>query len=127
MNYLAHILLSGDSEDVILGNFMADKVKGRQYLNYGRGVQIGILLHREIDSYTDSHPVFLQGKRRLFGTYRHYSSVILDMFYDHFLAANWSAYSDVPLPDFTAEFYELLRRRQEVAQLRPLPHRIPVE
>ncbi|WP_423818704.1 acyl carrier protein phosphodiesterase [Salinimicrobium sp. TIG7-5_MAKvit] len=111
MNFLAHIYLSGDDEDLILGNFIADSIKGRKYLRYPHGVQKGILLHREIDSYTDSHPIVKRSTAKLHKNYSHYSGVIVDIFYDHFLASRWEDYSSVPLENFVSNFYKLLQQR----------------
>ena len=108
MNYLAHIYLSGNNNDLKIGNFIADSVKGKKFIKYPKGIQDGIILHRAIDTFTDIHPIFRQSSKRLFPNFRHYSGVIVDMFYDHFLAANWTEYSEVPLEIYTAEFYELL-------------------
>ena len=62
MNYLAHIYLSGNDPDLIFGNFIADAVPGKQYKNYSNRIQEGIILHREIDSFTDQHPIFRKSK-----------------------------------------------------------------
>ncbi|MEG9326600.1 Acyl carrier protein phosphodiesterase [Salinimicrobium catena] len=111
MNFLAHIYLSGKDEELTVGNFIADSIKGRKYLDYPPGIQKGILLHRAIDTYTDAHPVVRKSAGRLYKNYSHYSPVIVDIFYDHFLASNWSYYSDRPLEDFIADFYLLLKKR----------------
>jgi acyl carrier protein phosphodiesterase len=113
MNFLAHIYLSGADPEVQLGNFMADAVKGNQYVHYPSGIQIGIKLHRFIDSFTDAHPVFRQSKSRLHGKqFGHYTGVIMDMFYDHFLAANWAEFHHQPLEVFTAEFYGIIQQHK---------------
>lgn len=114
MNYLSHLFLSFDDDSIAIGNFMADFVKGKKYLDYPKGIQQGILIHREIDSYADSHPIFLEGKRRLSADYRHYAGVIMDVYYDHFLAKNWSEYSDEELKSFSTRHYDLLNKNQEV-------------
>lgn len=114
MNFLAHIYLSGKDEDLIIGNFIADSIKGKKYLNYPPRIQKGILLHRAIDYYTDTHPVVKKSSSRLFPNYSHYSSVIVDIFYDHFLAANWKDYSDESLESYIAHFYLLLEKRFSV-------------
>ena len=114
MNFLAHIYLSGDDKELLLGNFMADSIKGRSYLNYPVGIQKGILLHRAIDYYTDTHPTVKKSTSRLFETYGHYNGVIIDILYDHFLAANWENYSDIPLEKFVDEFYNLLQQNFEL-------------
>ncbi|AOW10241.1 acyl carrier protein phosphodiesterase [Flavobacterium gilvum] len=109
MNFLAHIYLSGENDLIKIGNFMADGIKGKQFENYSSEIQKGIILHRFIDSYTDSHSIFRKSTKRLHEKYHHYSGVIIDVFYDHFLAKNWSNYSDETLVDFTNRFYESLK------------------
>lgn len=113
MNYLAHIYLSGEDNELKIGNFIADSVKGKDFLKYPARIQQGIILHRAIDTYTDIHPVFGKSRKRLFPKYRHYSGVIVDMFYDHFLAANWSKFSKEPLEEYTNNFYILLEKNWE--------------
>ncbi len=109
MNFLAHIYLSGNDNGIIIGNFIADGIKGKRYRKYPQQIQKGILLHRAIDSYTDSHPIFKQSTKRLHENYSHYSGVIVDILYDHFLAKNWKDYHDMPLDEYVDEFYEMLR------------------
>ncbi|WP_027137473.1 acyl carrier protein phosphodiesterase [Gaetbulibacter saemankumensis] len=114
MNYLAHIYLSGDNDLISIGNFIADGIKGKAYLNYPRDFRIGILLHRNIDTYTDSHPIVRQSTKRLHNKYSHYSGVIVDIFYDHFLAKYWNKYCDTPLSDYTTQFYEALQTHYDI-------------
>ena len=109
MNYLAHIYLSFGDEQVTLGNFIADSIRGNKFTHLPEQVQKGILLHRAIDTFTDSHPIPRKSSKRLHAGYSHYSRVIVDIFYDHFLASNWADYSKTPLEPFAADFYELLR------------------
>ncbi|PIB36065.1 hypothetical protein BFP72_12005 [Reichenbachiella sp. 5M10] len=113
MNYLAHIFLSFGDEKVAIGNVIADFVKGKKLNNYETDIRKGILIHREIDSFTDQHSLVRQGKRRL-SAYRHYSGVIMDMYYDHLLAKNWSKYSDEPLQEFTSRYYRLFSDHREL-------------
>ena len=87
---------------------MADSIRGRDYRKYPQQIQKGVLLHRAIDTFTDSHPITRKSSKRLHSRYRHYSMVIVDIYYDHFLARNWNSYSEVPLEKFTDNFYELL-------------------
>ncbi|MAP80933.1 MAG: ACP phosphodiesterase [Aequorivita sp.] len=110
MNFLAHIYLSGDDEDIIIGNFIADGIKGKRYQKFPPAIAKGILLHRAIDTFTDSHPIVHQSTARLHKNYGHYSGVIVDILYDHFLAKNWSTYSVVPLDEYVENFYKLLRK-----------------
>ena len=114
MNYLAHIFLSGNHPKIMIGNFVADSIKGKKYLSYPPEIQKGILLHRQIDTTTDAHPSFRKSTKRLHEKYGHYSGIIVDIFYDHFLAKNWTDYSDIPLEDYIQSFYKLLRDNFEV-------------
>ena len=108
MNFLAHIYLSGDDDLVKIGNFMADSIRGNHYLDYPDSLRKGILLHRHIDTFTDSHPIYRKSKHRLHRKYGHYSGVIMDIVYDHFLSKNWTVYSDEKLEDYADDFYKLL-------------------
>ncbi len=108
MNYLGHLLVSGDDPLVITGNFMADAVKGRDLSTYAAGLQQGIRLHRRIDVYTDNHPITLTGRERLREHCGKYAGVALDVLYDHCIAATWNELHDEPLPRFTDRMYALL-------------------
>ncbi|MFN3909170.1 MAG: ACP phosphodiesterase [Flavobacterium sp.] len=114
MNFLAHIYLSGNDTFRIIGNFMADVVRGNQYLQYPEQVQKGILLHRFIDFYTDQHPVFRQTKHRLHENYGHYSGVITDMYYDYFLAKNWGKFYQDSIEIYANNFYQLLQEHRDL-------------
>lgn len=108
MNFLAHSYLSGTNNKTLAGNFFGDFVKGNQLENYDLKIQHGILLHREIDHFTDNHPIVLQSKKRLRKRYRHYAPVVTDVFYDHFLATNWNSFHHLPLINFTKKTYGIL-------------------
>jgi acyl carrier protein phosphodiesterase len=101
MNFLAHIYLSGENDQVKVGNFIGDWIKGNEHKKYPADIQKGILLHRSIDSFTDNHAIVKKSKNRLNDKYHKYSGIIIDIFYDHFLAHNWKVFSDVELVDFT--------------------------
>lgn len=118
MNFLAHIYLSGEDEGITIGNFIADGIKGKQYKKYPLQIQKGILLHRGIDSFTDQHPTVRQSTKRLHENYGHYSGVIVDILYDHFLAKNWKIYHSQPLDEYVGEFYEMLRKYFEILPTR---------
>lgn len=109
MNFLAHIYLSGDNDLIKIGNFMADGIRGKHFENYPIDVQKGIILHRAIDTFTDAHPIFRKSTKKLHENYHHYAGVIVDVFYDHFLAKNWNSYSDEKLDRFVARFYQSLQ------------------
>ncbi len=114
MNFLAHIYLSGDNDDLKIGNFIADNIKGNKYKYLPEEIQKGIILHRAIDSFTDSNDIVRRSKRRLHERYRHYDGVIIDILYDHYLAKNWSDYSQIPLNEYAQSFYKLLKSNYDV-------------
>ena len=118
MNFLAHIFLSGNNELVTIGNFIADGIRGKDYLKYSESIQKGILLHRGIDTYTDAHPTVRQSTKRLHKNYGHYSGVIVDILYDHFLAKNWKRYSDTPLAEYVDNFYDSLESNYDILPIR---------
>ncbi len=111
MNFLAHIYLSGDDDDLKFGNFIGDWIKGKKYTKYSEEIQKGILLHRRIDSYTDSHPIVHKSIVRLRPAYRKYAGVAVDILYDHFLSANWSDYSSEPIESYVKQFHKLIIER----------------
>lgn len=113
MNFLGHLILSGNDPLVITGNFMADAVKGRDLSRFAEGLQHGIRLHRTIDSFTDSHALTLAGRERLRAHTGLYAGVALDLFYDHLLAAHWAEHHPEPLPEFTRRMYALLEANHE--------------
>ena len=114
MNFLAHIYLSGDNDLIKIGNFMADGIRGKHFETYPIDVQKGIILHRSIDTFTDAHPIFRQSTKKLHEKYHHYAGVIVDVFYDHFLAKNWNKYSDEKLEEFVARFYQSLQDNHSI-------------
>jgi len=110
MNFLAHAYLSGNDPEILAGNFMGDFIKGRIPEELPEGIQNGILLHREIDFYTDHHAIVQESKEILRNEFRHYSAVVVDMFYDHLLAANWDTYGSVALQEFTQTLYATIEQ-----------------
>ncbi|MDD5184184.1 MAG: ACP phosphodiesterase [Paludibacter sp.] len=105
MNYLAHIFLSGGNHRTQIGNFIGDFVKGSRFNDYPSGIRRGILLHRKIDEYTDSHPVVLKVKVFLRPAFGRYSGIITDMYFDYFLAARFNHYTSRSLNVFAFQFY----------------------
>ncbi|SHM99810.1 acyl carrier protein phosphodiesterase [Flavobacterium xinjiangense] len=114
MNFLAHIYLSGDNDLIKIGNFMADGIRGKHFESYPIDVQKGIILHRAIDTFTDAHPIFRKSTKKLHENYHHYAGVIVDVFYDHFLAKNWNTYSDEKLEEFVDRFYQSLHNNPDI-------------
>lgn len=106
MNYLAHIYFSGSNRQVAVGNFIGDFVKGRSYEKYPPCFQKGILLHRKIDHFTDTHPVFRDTVDILRPSFRRYSGIMADMYYDYLLASDFERYSNgQSLGKFSCNFY----------------------
>ncbi len=118
MNFLAHFFLSHTDHESIIGNFIADQVKGSRIHEYTEGIIKGIRWHRMVDEYTDKHPVVRETQVLLRSDFRKYSGVVLDMYYDHFLGKHWSTYSNESLNDFTGKVYNVL-----VSNLDMLPQR----
>jgi acyl carrier protein phosphodiesterase len=116
LNFLAHTYLSGDNDDLKIGNFLGDFVKGRlnklSNSQYSEGIIKGMALHREIDFFTDSHSVVRQSIDRLQPKYHKFSGIVVDMFYDHILARNFDYFSTIPLEEYSQNFYQLLKKRQ---------------
>lgn len=102
----------------MIGNFIADHIRGNNYEGFSKEVQQGIFLHREIDTFTDAHEVVRKSKRRLHERYRHYDGVIIDIFYDYFLAKNWADYSEIPLAVYTGAINKLFGEISEELPLK---------
>lgn len=118
MNFLAHAYLSGEDDKILLGNFVGDFIKGRQALNnFDRETIRGVELHRAIDEFTDNHPVVHDSKNRLRPKYRHYAGVIVDVFYDHFLAIHWTSLHHQTLENFAADTYRTIGMFSDVLPL----------
>jgi acyl carrier protein phosphodiesterase len=114
MNFLAHLYLSGNNPKIMVGNFLGDFVRGRNLERYDNDVACGIRLHRFIDEFTDNHPTVAVSKHRLREKYRHYSPVIVDIFYDHFLAKDWRLYHNENLSAFAQNAYAIISQYHEV-------------
>lgn len=108
MNYLAHSFLSFNNEKLLIGNFIADAIKGNSYKSYDIEIQKGILLHRKIDEFTDKHTIVNRSINRLNGEFNKYGSVVIDMYYDHFLSKFWNKYSNTNLNLYTQNIYNIL-------------------
>lgn len=114
MNFLSHLYLAGDSEGIVLGNFIADTVKGSAFNNFSAEIQKGIIIHRKIDTFTDSHSIVELSKQRLRGKYKKYASVIVDIYYDHYLAKNWNNYSHIKLEEFIQNVYKIITANHSI-------------
>jgi len=110
MNFLGHLYLSRrHSDEIIVGNFIADGVRGKELKELPPIVLQGIKLHRSIDDFTDKNAWVKKSKQRLYSDYGKYAPVVVDIFYDHFLATEWDNYSsEIALKDFAQSSYDLL-------------------
>ena len=112
MNWLAHVFLSEPSTDFRLGNLLADLVRGADRAGMPPDFLRGAACHKAIDAFTDAHPVVIGSRHRLDARYRRFSGVIIDIFYDYFLARSWATYAARPLDEYASAFYLDVRRRQ---------------
>ena len=114
MNFLAHIFLARYSDDAMLGALLGDFVKPHSGFAFNAEVEKEIVIHRKVDAFTDSHPLVLHAKSLFLGPSRRFAGILLDVFYDHLLAANWAQYADVPLAPFIARFYQTLHSKSDL-------------
>lgn len=121
MNWLAHLLLSDANAAFRVGNVLPDLASVQELALLPERFQQGIRRHREIDAFTDSHPVFRRSIERLGPTMKRFGGIIVDVAYDHFLARRWELFSDVPLPDFAAEMYAAFVEHWDVIPLEQKP------
>ena len=122
MNYLAHLFLGPHEAEPALGSLLGDFVRGPlQAIALPAGVRGGIWLHRRIDAFTDAHPLVLASRQRVSAERRRYAGIMIDMFYDHLLVRHWSRFSSQPMPEFTAQMYNLLLAQQELIPTHALP------
>jgi len=105
MNFLAHIYLSGIDNEIKIGNFIADDLKGSSYKKYPEKIALGVVIHRAIDTFADQHPLYSLGKTRLTEKYGHYSGIVVDIFFDHFLALHWDKFSKQNFKAYCRDFY----------------------
>ncbi|MDQ2753415.1 MAG: ACP phosphodiesterase [Bacteroidota bacterium] len=108
MNYLAHAYLSFGKPDILAGNMISDFVKGKQKFKYSEGVQNGIVLHRMIDTFTDSHEATHAAKQYFKEAVGLYAGAFADVVYDHFLALDETQHTPQQLEEFTIKTYRTL-------------------
>jgi acyl carrier protein phosphodiesterase len=122
MNYLAHFALSGPNEDVIMGNYSGDFIKGKlegeKVAVYSSQYVLGLRLHRLIDNFTDTHKVVLEAKRDLHRTIGRAAGVAIDIIFDHYLARNFKVYYTEDLNVFAERMYTVVESN---------PHLVPKE
>ncbi len=121
MNYLAHLFLADPTPESLIGNLLGDFLKGIDKEQYSIAIQQGIALHRKVDVYTDSHPIVKEAKQLISVARRRFSGILIDIFYDHFLAKYWGNYSLVTLDRFSQKVYAVLSQHQLI-----LPDRLRI-
>jgi len=113
LNYLVHLYLAEPSDESLLGNLMGDFVKGPLDERFPPDIASGISLHRHIDSFAHTDPVFRGSKDRLDRSFGYFRPILVDIFYDHILARDWSHYSSMPLEAFAEGVYDALERHRD--------------
>ncbi|MEH6650107.1 MAG: ACP phosphodiesterase [Motiliproteus sp.] len=108
MNFLAHLYFADATPESRVANLMGDYLKGRIAADWQPNLRDGVILHRRIDGYTDSHPLVLQSAARLSARRRRFAGIILDICYDHYLCRHWDRFSDQPLDRFIEDCYRQL-------------------
>ncbi len=113
MNFLAHIALSGNDEEIAIGNFIADTILPKERNLLSEKMMRGVKLHHAIDTFTDSHPSFIHTTHLSRAILRKYAPVATDIFFDHFLAIHFESYFNTSLENFSVSFYNSLKHHQK--------------
>ena len=124
MNFLAHLYLSGSNDQVRVGNFSGDSYRRSQLADLAPDMRKGVELHWFIDQFTDTHEIVEESKALIRPVYRKYAPVLVDIFYDHFLAFHWKNYSELPLADYAQEQYAVLYAHWDILPTR-VRHLLP--
>jgi len=114
MNYLAHAFLSNNNKNLLVGNFIADHVRGNNFESFSPEIIEGIRLHRRIDEFTDTHQEFKSAKRIFYNGYEKYSGILIDIYFDHLLAKKFEEYNDLSLHDFSKNVYEVYKEHENI-------------
>lgn len=114
MNFIAHLYLSDNNKEILVGNFLADAIKGKQIETLPFEIQNGVRLHRQIDFFTDNHPIVKHSKQFLVEKYNHFSGVLIDIFYDYFLIKNWHKFNNISLEIFSEISIEILDKNSHI-------------
>jgi acyl carrier protein phosphodiesterase len=112
LNWLAHVFLSEPDVEFQLGNLLADVVRGPQRATMSPAFIRGAACHKAIDAFTDAHPIVKRSRARVGSEYRRFSGVLVDVFYDYYLASNWQRYSPITLAAYTSAFYANVEARR---------------
>ncbi len=116
LNFLAHLFLARPTDASRIGNILGDFVKGTPASlrdRFPAEVIAGIVMHRELDRFTDRHEAFVAARHLLSPERRRFAGIVIDIFFDHFLTVHWDRFADQPLPEFLEEIYATLERHPE--------------
>ena len=113
MNHLAHLYLSSDNEEEMVGQFIADAVKGNDFNLYSRDIRQGILLHRWVDSFTDTHDLVKELRAAYRPNLGLYSGVLIDLVFDHYLAKDFHIHAGRELKEFQQFTFGVLNKHEE--------------
>ncbi len=113
MNHLAHLYLSSDNEEEMVGQFIADAVKGNDFNAYTPNIRKGILLHRWVDSFTDTHELVKELRAEYRPKLGLYSGVLIDLVFDYFLAKDFQLHSGRELSEFQQFTFSVLNKYEE--------------
>jgi acyl carrier protein phosphodiesterase len=118
MNFLAHLLLSGENEGVMIGNYAGDFVKGflteEKTKNWDKDYLLGVKLHRFIDAFTDTHAVVRDTKRTVSSVHGKLGGIVVDVYFDYFLARNFEQFSTIPLTEYAQNVYRMLSENEQM-------------
>lgn len=118
MNFLAHSLFANHDQELIVGQFCGDFIRGEKLENFPPVVRRGIELHRKIDLYTDAHPINKKARQLFKPPNRRFAGILTDVVYDHYLARTWSRYSTFTLQEHVARIHLALETHFELLPLR---------
>ena len=113
MNHLAHLYLSSDKEEEMVGQFIADAVKGNDFNLYSPDIRQGILLHRWVDSFTDTHDLVKELRAEYRPKLGLYSGVLIDLVFDYFLAKDFQIHSGIELEEFQQFTFSVLIKHED--------------
>ncbi|MDO6460231.1 ACP phosphodiesterase [Granulosicoccaceae sp. 1_MG-2023] len=108
MNLLAHAFLGFDHDQLVVGQLAGDFIKGRDLSALPPMLAGGVRMHRQLDVWTDRHPVFRRSCARINPARRRVAGILVDILYDYSLARGWSAYGCTDLPEFAGFVYARL-------------------
>lgn len=113
MNFLAHLYLSADDPEAMVGNLVADFVKGPAVELLPPGVLAGVRQHRAVDAFTDRHPAVMRSVARIGKTWGWFAGILIDVYYDHILARDWGRYAEVPLREYVDRAHGVIREHAD--------------